>query len=147
MALIDCPECGNQVSTGARECPACGHPLMQIARSIRPAFNPRPAHVRVPVQRAAYEHEPLSSSMAMAGMVCGVGGAALLFVPFLWFLSIVPNLLGIIISAAALGRIGRGEQQGWGLAVTGVICGTVATICYGLLWLDFQRALHQFISN
>ena len=27
MALIACPECGNQVSTAAQTCPACGFPL------------------------------------------------------------------------------------------------------------------------
>src|SRR5271154_1009074 len=27
MALIDCPECGKQVSTAAAACPACGYPV------------------------------------------------------------------------------------------------------------------------
>lgn len=27
MALIDCPECGRQVSTAAAACPACGYPV------------------------------------------------------------------------------------------------------------------------
>jgi len=27
MAMIDCPECGRQVSDQADTCPACGHPL------------------------------------------------------------------------------------------------------------------------
>jgi membrane protein YdbS with pleckstrin-like domain len=27
MALIDCPECGRQVSTAAATCPACGYPV------------------------------------------------------------------------------------------------------------------------
>jgi len=35
MALIACPECGNQVSTAARTCPACGYPLAE-----REAANP-----------------------------------------------------------------------------------------------------------
>ncbi|MBI5396307.1 MAG: PH domain-containing protein [Verrucomicrobia bacterium] len=29
MALIKCPECGNQVSTAARACPACGFPVAE----------------------------------------------------------------------------------------------------------------------
>jgi uncharacterized membrane protein YdbT with pleckstrin-like domain len=29
MALIACPECGNQVSTAAKVCPACGFPLAE----------------------------------------------------------------------------------------------------------------------
>lgn len=29
MALISCPECGKQVSTAAKACPACGFPLAE----------------------------------------------------------------------------------------------------------------------
>jgi len=27
MALINCPECGKQVSTAAQSCPSCGYPI------------------------------------------------------------------------------------------------------------------------
>jgi endogenous inhibitor of DNA gyrase (YacG/DUF329 family) len=27
MALVDCPECGKQVSSEAAACPGCGHPI------------------------------------------------------------------------------------------------------------------------
>ena len=30
MALINCPECKNQVSDQARSCPQCGHPLKKV---------------------------------------------------------------------------------------------------------------------
>ena len=29
MALINCPECGKQVSTEAKTCPACGYPIAE----------------------------------------------------------------------------------------------------------------------
>ena len=29
MALINCPECGNQVSTSAKSCPNCGYPVAE----------------------------------------------------------------------------------------------------------------------
>src|SRR5262245_9112134 len=35
MALIDCPECGRQVSTAAQACPSCGFPL--AAQRAQPA--------------------------------------------------------------------------------------------------------------
>lgn len=38
MALIACPECGNQVSTEAKACPACGFPL--AGRSDAAALSP-----------------------------------------------------------------------------------------------------------
>jgi membrane protein YdbS with pleckstrin-like domain len=33
MALITCPECGNQVSTEANACPSCGYPVAVPGRS------------------------------------------------------------------------------------------------------------------
>src|SRR5262245_3556513 len=29
MALINCPECGKEVSTAAKECPHCGYPVAE----------------------------------------------------------------------------------------------------------------------
>lgn len=38
MALINCPECGKQVSTAARACPACGFPVAEtLEQSAEPA--------------------------------------------------------------------------------------------------------------
>ena len=39
MALINCPECGRQVSSVAKACPACGFP---IAEKMAPANDPPP---------------------------------------------------------------------------------------------------------
>ncbi len=33
MALIKCPDCGNEVSSLAAACPRCGYPIAQIAQS------------------------------------------------------------------------------------------------------------------
>jgi hypothetical protein len=35
MPLVNCPECGRQVSTAAEACPQCGHP-MKAATTNRP---------------------------------------------------------------------------------------------------------------
>lgn len=35
MALIKCPECGNDVSTFAQQCPHCGHVLIQKSHSSK----------------------------------------------------------------------------------------------------------------
>ena len=34
MALINCPECGQQVSTEAPTCPACGYPVAQRSNAV-----------------------------------------------------------------------------------------------------------------
>jgi len=37
MALIDCPECGRQVSTAAKSCPNCGFPVAEKLPEARTA--------------------------------------------------------------------------------------------------------------
>jgi uncharacterized membrane protein YdbT with pleckstrin-like domain len=38
MALINCPECGNQVSSEAKACPSCGFPVVEkISQAAGPA--------------------------------------------------------------------------------------------------------------
>lgn len=36
MALVNCPECGNQVSDKAANCPSCGMPFQQVNTSSSP---------------------------------------------------------------------------------------------------------------
>ncbi len=36
MALIDCPECGRQVSTAAAACPYCGYPVAAEMAKLQP---------------------------------------------------------------------------------------------------------------
>src|ERR1039458_5634271 len=51
MALINCPECGKQVSTEAQTCPACGYPIAEKlaqGEAMPPAGGPLPAaHAQV----------------------------------------------------------------------------------------------------
>jgi len=43
MALINCPECGKQVSTSAKTCPACGFPVAE--KVAQPAVAEQPGSV------------------------------------------------------------------------------------------------------
>src|SRR5262245_62028963 len=40
MALINCPECGKQVSTAAKACPYCGYPVAEHVPQTEAAGNP-----------------------------------------------------------------------------------------------------------
>lgn len=43
MALVDCPECGHQISTLAAACPQCGYPIQAEAALLaeaRPSRGP-----------------------------------------------------------------------------------------------------------
>jgi membrane protein YdbS with pleckstrin-like domain len=46
MALIDCPECGKQVSTAATTCPSCGYPVASQLPQPQAAHDQLLAEVR-----------------------------------------------------------------------------------------------------
>lgn len=46
MALIECPECGKQVSTAATTCPSCGFPVAAQMAPAQPAHDTLLAEVR-----------------------------------------------------------------------------------------------------
>src|SRR4051812_45546876 len=128
MPIVNCPECGNPTSTAAREGPSCGHPM----RSVPAAALPNDAPPYAPPHRRPDEVPPASGA-ATAGMICGVGGLVLLFVPCAWLVAVLPAVLGIVLSGSSLGRVRRGEATGWCMAVTGLLCGIIATLLYGLM--------------
>ena len=49
MALINCPECGKEVSSVAMSCPSCGHPIAEPnqppTQTLPPKWNPGVAAV------------------------------------------------------------------------------------------------------
>lgn len=51
MALIDCRECGKQISDQALSCPNCGAP---VAREIQGAYAVRPQAATVPVRNVGF---------------------------------------------------------------------------------------------
>ncbi len=69
MSLINCPECGHEVSTSALECPNCGRPVH------RPAVAPDNVVRAVPVERSGFPN--------WAFIPLGILGALLLLVVFL----------------------------------------------------------------
>jgi hypothetical protein len=65
------------------------------------------------------------NGMAVAGLVMGILGLVLCFIPFLgWILA----LLGIIFGAVGMGKANKIGGKGKGLAVTGLILGVLGLI-------------------
>ena len=141
MPIVNCSVCSNPTSMAARECPSCGHSIIPAPAPAVPGSGPLDAP---PHRRAAEVAQP--SGAATAGMICGVGGLVLLFVPCAWLAAVVPAVLGIVLSGASLSRISRGEATGWGMAVAGLLCGIIGTSLYGVLWLLFQDAVRDAFS-
>jgi len=132
MALARCPECDNAVSRSAPGCPHCGHPLTP----------------------ATAESTPLdlatgtpSSSVALASMICGISGLVLLIVPCIWWLSIVPDVLGVVLACVAFGKISRGQASGRGMAITGLVCGILGIIITVPLLIFLQYMFSDAASD
>jgi hypothetical protein len=49
MALIECPDCGKQVSTAAKACPSCGYPVAERLGQVPAAAATSPAHANTEV--------------------------------------------------------------------------------------------------
>ena len=68
------------------------------------------------------------SSLAVASMICGVVGLAT-------FCLIVPGILGIVFGGVALPIIKHGEARGRGLALCGVITGSIGVVLGAAFWV------------
>jgi len=64
-----------------------------------------------------------TNGMAIAAMVCGLCG----------FLCLVPGLVGIILGVVSLPQIKRSQQSGRGMAITGIVVGSLWILAFVLL--------------
>lgn len=89
MVLLDCPECGRQISTAATACPACGYPLAIKAGPppVQVATNTEPARVQRP--------SGMPGITALVGMIFGIAALVIQLV-----------VCGIVFS------VGRNEAMG-----------------------------------
>ncbi|MBQ6510486.1 DUF4190 domain-containing protein [Candidatus Saccharibacteria bacterium] len=74
------------------------------------------------------ETKPKSKGLAIAAMCCGIGGLVLCWIPILSWLAFIADILGIVFGAVALSKIKKGEADGKGMAVTGIVCGAVGIV-------------------
>ena len=75
-----------------------------------------------------------TKNRAIAGLVLGIIAIVLSFIPIANLISIIPGIIGIVMSAKALKEIGDGSEKG--MAIAGLVCSIVgvvfavpATIC------------------
>jgi predicted RNA-binding Zn-ribbon protein involved in translation (DUF1610 family) len=92
MPLISCPECRNQVSSAAAQCPQCGYPLTKARSQLSDNLPAR-------VTQANYVKPTLEEKMGMGAAGCGcmgLTGICLLLIP------VVGWILGPLAIMAAL---------------------------------------------
>ena len=80
MALINCPECGAQVSSQAPTCPSCGHPIntaltqqksQAVAQQVAPVNNMSAQDIGQAVAEANNEFAQRKSSGGAIGALIG----------------------------------------------------------------------------
>ncbi len=74
------------------------------------------------------ENKTKSKGMAIASMVCGICGLVFCWWPFVSWLAFIAAVLGIIFGAIALSKIKKGEADGKGMAIAGIVCGSVSIV-------------------
>ncbi len=91
MPLVNCPECGKQVSDAASACPHCGYPLSAPSPS-----ESRPSRRSTPLEEVR--------TNGAAGVVLIV--VALLLIPFILYgfmFGIIPGILLLFVDLALFG--------------------------------------------
>ena len=103
----------------------------------QPVVPPRPGQ---PVHR-----QPTGNGMAVAALVCGIVGAVLAFIPFLFFVGLILGILAIVFGAIGLSRANKGAS-GKGMAIAGLILGAVSLALgiFGAIVLN--RAAHELVD-
>ena len=66
-----------------------------------------------------------TNGIAIAGMVCGIGGLVLFFFPLVGFLLAV---VGVVLGAIGMGRAKRMAGKHLGFAIAGLVCGLVGSV-------------------
>jgi hypothetical protein len=77
-----------------------------------------------------------TNGMAIAAMVCGICG----------FLCLVPGLVGIILGVVSLPQIKRSQQSGRGMAIAGIVTGSLWILAFVAL-IVFGNHSGQQIGN
>ena len=75
----------------------------------------------------------LPTGLAVAAMVCGIVSIPIMCIPYLGILSLPCSITGIVLGCIANGKAKRGEGGGKGMAVTGIVCGSVSLGIFILL--------------
>jgi hypothetical protein len=138
---MHCATCNEELPAGALHCTACGtrvvstpgpgerlevrldEPDPQLAAPRPPAVAPTPVFrpPELPQIPAYQSGPPPNNGMAIASMVVGI--AAIVFCYF----AIVPSIVAVVLGAVALRQINaaNGGQSGRGMAITGVVLGSI----------------------
>ena len=106
MAMIDCPECAQQVSEHAPTCPTCGHPIrQQQVEQNAPQPVQQPYIPQITYYKGGSNHFPSEPDNSLRGYTLG-------------FAQLWPSILWWLGGSAFLGTSGTILSLGSGLLAT-----------------------------
>ena len=121
IQLLDCPACGNKVSSQAAACPHCGQPVGNNQQ--------RYGAPRMPHGANASAADSDARLIGILGVVCGIVG--------LFFFSFIFGPAGLILGIIAVQK--REEKLGW----WGIALGGITVILVGIALTSCVAAMNQ----
>lgn len=70
----------------------------------------------------------LKNGLGVAGMVCGIVGVVLGWIPFVFWLGFILGILALVFGVIGRGRTQRGEANNGGQATAAIVLGAVAIV-------------------
>jgi hypothetical protein len=125
-----------------------GSQLIPPIGQLSPASTPRSPFIAAPGSMPAPQYvvmapRPVGNGFAIAALTLGIVGAVLaLTSPFGSLLGIVCGLLGLIFGFVGLGNVNRHGAGNGGLALAGIILGSLALVISGYTTWNFYRLAH-----
>ena len=134
MALVNCFECGHEVSTRAAACPSCGCPTtrQEAARTATNSSADRPVS---------------GANVALAAMLCGIASVVLVFMPVVCLFAGLPAIFAVAMGGRTVWAHRQASGSGVGMALGGLVAGIIGCVLYALFWLMWQDLLRAAISG
>jgi hypothetical protein len=88
----------------------------------------------------------LKNGLGVAGMVCGIVGVVLGWIPFVFWLGFILGILALVFGGIGRGRAGRGEANNGGQATAAIVLGAVALV-FGVLSVIWTVHIAHKVNN
>jgi len=139
---IECSVCKKQFTVPAQLTPSVQMPRPAAPVEFAQQYAPQPPQPAAWTQPgyAAPMAAPPNSGLAIASLICGL----IFFIPVL---SVLPGILAVVFGIIAINQTRGGRAGGRGLAIAGLILGTLTVLFWGSCLLaplaGFNKAIRQ----
>lgn len=135
-----CPRCGGSIPAEARKCPLCREWIEQGGVAVPPGpagYAPPPSGFAPPPQAYYPPMESSPSGLAIASLITGILSVLMTILaclcPLIPALAAIPAIITGIMGINQVNR--EPHRTGKGMAIAGLVCGIVAIVLSGLLFL------------